>query len=59
MGALPPYFFVWLLYMHISGQATPIAGFKTEAMCVQIRADMTAKANSTVKFKCEKFAIER
>jgi hypothetical protein len=59
MGALPPFFFVWLLYMHTSGQATPIAGFKTEAMCVQIRADMTAKANSTVKFKCEKFAIER
>jgi len=59
MSALPAYFFVWLLYMHISGQATPIAGFKSEAMCVQIRDDMTAKANSTVKFKCEKFAIER
>jgi hypothetical protein len=59
MGALPPHFFVWLLYMHMSGQVTPIAGFKTEAMCVQIRDGMTAKANSTVKFKCDKFAIER
>jgi hypothetical protein len=45
--------------MHMSGQATPIAGFKTEAMCVQIRDGMTAKANSTVNFKCDKFAIER
>jgi hypothetical protein len=26
---------------------------------VQIRDGMTAKANSTVKFKCDKFAIER
>ena len=59
MGALPPHFFVWLLYVHISGQAMPIAGFKTEAMCVQIRDDMTAKASSAVKFKCDKFAIER
>jgi hypothetical protein len=50
---------VWLLYMHMSGQATPIAGFKTEAMCVQIRDGMTAKANSAVMFKCDKFAIER
>jgi hypothetical protein len=45
--------------MHISGQATPIAGFKTEAMCAQIRDDMTAKTNSTVTFKCERFAIAR
>jgi len=45
--------------MHMSGQATPIAGFKTEAMCVQIRNDTAAKANSAVKFKCDKFAIER
>ena len=59
MATLPPHFFVWLLYMHMSGQATPIAGFKTEAMCVQIRDGMSAKANSTVKFKCDKFAIER
>jgi len=59
MSALPAHFFVWLLYMHMSGQATPIAGFKTEAMCVQIRDDMAAKANSAVKFKCDKFAIER
>ena len=49
----------WLLYVHMSRQATPIAGFKTEAMCGQIRDGMTAKANSTVKFKCDKFAIER
>ena len=55
MATLPPHFFVWLLYMHMSGQATPIAGFKTEAMCVQIRDGMSAKANSTVKFKCDKF----
>jgi hypothetical protein len=59
MGALPPHFFVWLLFMHTSGQAMPIAGFKTEAMCLQIRDDMTAKANSTVRFKCDRFAIER
>ncbi len=59
MSALAPHFFVWLLYMHMSGQATPIAGFKTEAMCVQTRNDMTAKATSTVKFRCDKFAIER
>jgi hypothetical protein len=59
MGTLPPHFFVWLLYMHVSGQATPIAGFKTEAMCVQIRNGMIAQANSTVKFMCDKFAIER
>ena len=59
MGTLPPHFFVWLLYMHMSGQATPIAGFKTEAMCVQIRDGMSAKSNSTVKFKCDKLAIER
>jgi len=59
MGPLPPHFFVWLLYMHISGQATPIAGFKTEAMCMQIRDGMTTKASSTVTFKCDKFAIER
>ena len=59
MGTLPAHFFVWLLYMHQSGQAMPIAGFKTEAMCVQIRDDMTAKANSTVMFKCDKFAIEK
>jgi hypothetical protein len=45
--------------MHMSGQATPIAGFKTEAMCVQIRDGLTAKANSAVKFKCDRFAIER
>ena len=59
MPTLPPHFFVWLLYMHVSGQATPIAGFKTEAMCVQIRDGMTAKANTTVTFKCDRFAIER
>ena len=59
MSLLPAHFFVWLLYMHVSGQATPIAGFKTEAMCLQIRDGMTAKANSTVKFKCDKFAIEK
>ena len=59
MGALPSHFFVWLLYMHMSGQAMPIAGFKTEAMCVQIRDGMTAKASSTVKFRCDKFAIDR
>jgi len=45
--------------MHVSGQASPIAGFKTEAMCMQTRDGMNAKANSTVKFKCDKFAIER
>ena len=59
MGALPPHFFVWLLYMHVSGQAMPIAGFKTEAMCVEIRNGMTAKANSAVQLRCDKFAIER
>jgi hypothetical protein len=59
MGALPSHFFVWLLFMHVSGQATPIAGFKTEAMCVQIRDGMNAKTNSTVKFMCDRFAIER
>jgi hypothetical protein len=36
-----------------------IAGFKSEAMCMQMRDGMTGKANSTVKFKCDKFAIER
>jgi hypothetical protein len=41
MGAVSPHFFVWLLYMHMSGQATPIAGFKTEALCVQNRDGMT------------------
>jgi hypothetical protein len=45
--------------MHMSGQATPIAGFKTEAMCMRIRDGMTTTANSSVKFKCDKFAIER
>ena len=59
MSALPPHFFVWLLYMHMSGNAMPIAGFKSEAMCMQIRADMTAKANSAVKYRCDKFAIEK
>ena len=59
MDTLPAHFFVWLLYMHMSGQATPIAGFKTQEMCVQIRDDMSAKANSAVKFRCDKFAIER
>jgi len=59
MSALPPHFFVWLLYMHMSGTAVPIAGFKNEAMCVQTRDGMTAKSNSTVKYKCDKFAIER
>ena len=59
MGALPPHYFVWLLYLHMSGQATPIAGFKTEAMCAQIRNEMTAKANSAVQFRCDRFAIER
>ncbi len=59
MTALPPHFFVWLLYMHMSGQAIPIAGFKTEAMCMESREGMIAKANSTVQFRCDKFAIER
>jgi len=59
MSALAPHFFVWLLYMHMSGQAMPIAGFKTEAMCVQVRDGMTSKANSAVKYRCDKFAIER
>jgi len=59
MGALPPHFLVWLLYIHMSRQATPIAGFKTEAMCVQTRDGMTANASSAVEFKCDKFAIER
>ena len=59
MGTLPAHFFVWLLFMHVSGEATPIAGFKTEAMCVQIRDGMNAKSSSTVKFRCDKFAIER
>jgi hypothetical protein len=59
MSALPPHFFVWLLYMHMSGTAMPIAGFKTEAMCLQISADMTAKANSAVKYRCDRFAIEK
>ena len=59
MGAVPAHFFVWLVYMHMSGQSTPIAGFKTEAMCVQIRDGMAANANSAVKFRCDKFAIER
>jgi len=59
VSALPPHFFVWLLYMHMSGQATPIAGFKTEAMCVQIRDGMTAKASSAVEYRCDKFAIEK
>ena len=59
MSALPSHFFVWLLFMHVSGQATPIAGFKTEAMCMQTRDGMNSKANSTVKFKCDKFTIER
>lgn len=59
MSALPSHFFVWLLFMHVSGQSTPIAGFKTEAMCMQTRDGMNAKASSTVKFKCDKFAIER
>lgn len=59
MSVLPPHFFVWLLYMHMSGNAMPIAGFKTEAMCMQIRADMTAKASSAVKYRCDKFAIEK
>jgi hypothetical protein len=59
MSALAPHFFVWLLYMHMSGQAMPIAGFKTEAMCLQVRDGMTSKANSTVKYRCDKFAIER
>jgi hypothetical protein len=45
--------------MHMSGQATPIAGFKTEAMCVQIRDGMTAKASSAVEYRCDKFAIEK
>jgi len=45
--------------MHMSGTAVPIAGFKNEAMCVQTRDGMTAKSNSTVKYKCDKFAIER
>jgi hypothetical protein len=31
-----------------------LAGFETEAMCAQIRDGMTEKANSTVKFKCDK-----
>jgi len=31
MGTLPPHFFVWLLYMHMSGHTTPIAGFKTRS----------------------------
>ena len=44
MGALPPHFFVWLLYMHMSGQATPIAGFKTEAMCVPSLASQRGRA---------------
>jgi len=59
MGTLPPHFFVWLFYMHRSGHTTPIAGFKTEAMCMEIRGGMTSKANSAVMFKCDKFAIER
>ena len=59
MSALPPHFFVWLLYMHMSGTAMPNAGFKTEAMCLQISADMTAKANSAVKYRCDRFAIEK
>ncbi len=59
MTALPSHFFVWLLYMHMSGQAVPIAGFRTEMMCAQTRDGMVAKANSTVKFRCDKFAIEK
>jgi hypothetical protein len=43
----------------MSGHTTPIAGFKTEAMCMEIRGGMTSKANSAVMFKCDKFAIER
>jgi hypothetical protein len=59
MGALPLHFFVRLWCIHMSGQTKPIVGFKTEAMCVQTRGGMTAKANSTVKFRCDEFAIER
>ena len=36
MGTLPPHFLVWLLYMHMSGQATPIAGFQDRS---DVRAD--------------------
>jgi hypothetical protein len=43
----------------MSGQVMPIAGFKTEAMCLQVRDGMTAKASSAVKYRCDKFAIER
>jgi hypothetical protein len=59
MSALAPHFFVWFLYIHMGGQPMLIAGFKSEAMCMQMRDGMTGKANSTVKFKCDKFAIER